>query len=136
FTPTLTATTGGQIPATTAGHEPRVKCTYVGSADYVESQPTAASAQVTLGGKNSGWTLGGLPGSVPAGVTKLRVYRQLDNNAGSGDPYYWDQDVPVTAGAAFPTVTLTNADQQLRQDWQPPSWLSLLMLPEEAALYA
>src|SRR5207237_10859639 len=29
FTPTLTATTGGQIPATTAGHEPRVKCTYV-----------------------------------------------------------------------------------------------------------
>lgn len=138
YTVTLTATTGGSIAPTTGSAEPRVKITLVGAYDWLESQPTAASAQVALSGKYNAYTLGGLTGNVPTGVTKLRVYRQLDNNAGSSDPYYWDQDVAVTAGVAWSTytVTLTNPDHDLRQDITPPSWLSCLFLPEEAALYA
>lgn len=142
WTPTLNATTGGQVAPTTAGTEPRVKVGYVGAKDYYESLPSAASAQVALAGKNNAWYLTDPGGNVPTGVYKLRVYRQLDANAGAGDPFPWDQDLVVVAGQPWSNflgvngLKLKNSDQQLRRDWTPPSWLSAMMMPEHAALYA
>jgi len=137
YTPTLTATTGGALPAVASGNGPRLKVAYVSTGgDWIESQPSQNSAQTALTGNNNAYTVGSLPGSVPTGVGKLRLYRQLYNNGGSSDPYYWAGDVAVTAGSAFPTVTLKQADQALRLDVTPASWLSCLLLPEEAALYA
>lgn len=134
---TATATTGGSIAPTTAGTEARIKYTYIGASDWIESQPSAASTQVALVGKNNAWALTNLQGGavVPTGVTKVRLYRQLDANAGSGDPYYYDRDVAVTAGSAFPAISMTAPDISLNQQYGPPSWLQAMMLPEEAALY-
>lgn len=137
FTLTLTPTTGGGIPPTTTGQEPRVKIALVStSGDWIESQPTAASGQSALTGKYNGWTLGGLTGTVPTGVAKLRIYRQFDGNAGVNDPYYYDRDVAVTAGAAWPAITIGSPDIALHQAWSPVVWMGLPLLPEEAAIIA
>ncbi|MCX6359794.1 MAG: hypothetical protein NT029_08315 [Armatimonadetes bacterium] len=134
-TPTLTPATGGAIPENSTGS--RVQVSLVGASDWLESLPSTASTQVAMAAPKSAYTLAGLSGNVPVGVTKLRVYRQLQG-AGAGDPYYWYQDVAVTAGTAWSTYTMTlrQPDMGLRLDIQPPSWLQAMALPEAAALMA
>lgn len=137
FTPSVTATTGGAIAPTTSGAEPRIKVCAVGSQDYFTSQPSAASSQVALSGANNAYSIAAPAGNVPNGVTKYRFFRQLDNNAGASDPYYWDSDLTVVAGNAHSTYfpyKLIHSDQELDQNWKPPVYSQLCLLPEEAAL--
>jgi len=54
----------------------------------------------------------------------------------SGGPKYWDQDVPVTSGSSYPTITIEQADSRLRRDVAPPWWLACLQTPEAAMLFA
>ena len=131
-TPTLTATTGGSLPSTLAGSAPVMVYTFVGASDWLESQPSPVSAQVALSGANNAYTIGGMS-TVPAGVTKIRLYRSL---FGATSPLIWDRDVSVSAGAAPTTLKFTQSDINLRQDVSPPLWAQCMMLPEAALLHA
>jgi len=139
----VTATTGGSMASVASGNAPRVKLSVVGAYDYIESLPTAGTSQVAISGINNAYVISGLTGNVASGVTKARVYRQL-YGAGADDPYYWDQDVTVTAGDAWSKylsggaspILLKKTDLDLRQDVQPPSWCQALMMPEFAACFA
>ena len=134
---TLTPATGGSIPSMASGSAPRVVITQIGASDFLESPPSAASGQFAISGASDAYQI--LPAVwgggavVPAGVYKLGIYRQAVGGTGA---YFWDQDVAVTPGQAYPTITLTNPDAVLRTDWQPPVWASCLLLPEAAALFA
>ena len=132
---TLTPTTGGSIPNVASGSAPRVCVTFVGASDNLESPASAVSEQVALTGSNSAYQIGAtvLGTTVPSGVYKIGVYRQAIGGTGA---YTLDQYAPVTAGVAFPVITLSNSDVSLRSDWQPPVWASCLLLPEAAALFA
>ena len=135
FTPTLTGGTGGNIPA---GKARRVKVSYVGADDGLESLPTIASNAVTLAAGQSLFTVGGFPTTVPSGVTKIRLYSQFDDEDDSADPYYFAHDVPVTAGAAFAdyTFALYEAAQELNVGYSPAEWMQCAVLPESAWSYA
>jgi len=140
-TPSLTATTGGQLAAVSSSNAPRVKVTYAstsGTTDWYESLPSSAASQVALSGVNNAYTFT-LSGNATA-TGYMRVYRQLYNNAGASDPYYYDGQVAITNGVAHPAYTLTQADVQLRTDITPPVYMGGtagqgLILPESAALY-
>jgi len=133
-TPVATAATGGALPESASGDAPRIKLAYVGAYDHLESQPCTASSQVAITAGKSAYTVTLPSGNVPSGVTKVRVYRQFFNNSGAGDPFYWDQDLAVTAGVAFSTytLTLTQPDALLRTDISPVTWCSALIIPATA----
>lgn len=129
ITPTLAAATGGSIGQTGVI---RVKVCYQTS-DWLVSLPSAASSTITLSGKNNAITVS-LSGN--AAVTGyVLVFRQREGS-GAGDPYYFDQRVACTSGAAHPAITCKQSDQALRLDLSPPSFLSCMALPEEAFLFA
>lgn len=136
-TGTLTAVnrTAGAIPAVSAGSAPYVCHTAVGANDCQESLPCAVATQVAIAAPNNAYQYAFPAGNVPSGWTKVRIYRTAIGGSSIG-PFYYDQTVNVTAGSAFPTVYLTNPDSALRQDWNPPSWLSCLIVPEAALLIA
>jgi hypothetical protein len=75
-----------------------------------------------------------IAGTVPSGVSKVRLYRSL-YGAASGGPYAWVMDAPVAAGSSYPAIALTAPDSAIRQDWQPPSWAVYLQAPETALLF-
>lgn len=129
---TVTAITGGSIPACASG-DVLVVLTYVGASDWLESLPSSVIACPALAGPKSAYTLA-VSGNVPAGVTKIRVYRCEVGDTGGSKLYA--STVSATAGAAHPTITLSESDNQLRQDVTPPSWAQALLLPEAAAMYA
>jgi hypothetical protein len=133
---TLTAinSAAGALPLTTAGSAPRVAHTLVGAYDYSESLPSPEATQVAIAAPSNAYSYQ-IAGSVPAGVKKVRLYRGAFAGA-SGGPYFWDQDVAVTAGSAYPALLVQQADAQLRLDWNPPAWLSALMTPEAALIIA
>lgn len=138
-TPTLNATlspqliAGGQLPSCVSQVAPRVVYTLVGAVDYVESLPSPEAPQVALSGSQSGY-IASLPGNVPTGVYKARIYRTLVG--GASGAYYYDQDVQTIPGQTFPLVSITAGDASLRQDIQPPQWMSAMLVPEAAALFA
>lgn len=125
-------TSGGGLATVLVGSAPRIKHTLVGASSWLESLPSAAGTQTAIASPNNSYTYT-IAGTVPSGVTAVRVYRQLMGGSGN---YYWDQDVAATAGASYPSITLTQPDILLRQDWQPPSWFQIAMVPEAAALFA
>ena len=138
---TLTATTvnAGALNTCTSGNGVRVVFTHVGSTnsvavDYYESLPTAEATQVALANGQNAYTFA-IAGTVPSGVYKVRVYRGLESGA-SGGPYFFDQDVACTPGASYPSITISQGDKNLRQDWTPPGWGSALMTPEFAEMFA
>ena len=132
---TAAATGGGALSTAIAGNAPRVVFTYVGATDMDESLPSTESAQVAIAGGNNSYTCAAIAGNVPAGVTKMRVYRGLPGIATG--TWYWDQDVAVVAGTAHPsTIVIQRPDAFLATTIQPPSWNSCLMTPEFAYLYA
>lgn len=129
-TPTLTTTTGGTLPNSTSGS---CMCyTFVGASDWLESQPSASSTQVAISGANNAYTIGGLA-TIPAGVTKIRVYRSLQ---GTTTPFYYDRDIVVSVGSPPTTQKFIAPDITLTQSWLPPVWCSTLILPETALAYA
>jgi hypothetical protein len=132
---TLTATTNaaGSIATCSSGNGPRVVHTLVGASGYNESLPSALATQVALSGSQNAYTYQ-IASTVPAGVTFVRVYRGYV--AGGANIYYYDQQVAVTPGSSYPAITIAQPDSQLRTDWVPPSWLSCLMSPESAAVFA
>ena len=129
--PTMTASTGGSLPNVAAGSAPTMCYTFVGANDWLESQPSPSSTQVALTGANNAYTIGNLP-TVPAGVTKIRLYRTLF----AGTALVWVKDVPVSAGAAPTTLKFINPDIALFQSVSPPVWAQALVLPESALAYA
>ncbi len=132
-TPTLTPTTGGSLPGNAAAAAcPSMVYTFVGVSDQYESQPSAPSIQVALTGVNNAYTIGGLA-TIPAGVTKIRLYRSL---YGGASPYYYDRDVAVSVGAAPTTLKFTAPDINLNQGIQPPIWNQCLALMEDALAYS
>jgi len=134
-TPVLTAAYNalGALPSVSSGSAPRVVVTYVGAADYNESLPSAEATQVALVGSQNSYNVA-ISGTVPSGVFKVRVYRGVIG--GATGAYQWDQDVAVSAGSAFPSITILQADSQLRADIAPPSWMSAMITPEFAAAFA
>ncbi len=130
---TLTPNTLGTIPNCTMSNAPRVVFTYVGAYDSVESLPSPESTQFALTGSNNGYTAT-VTGTIPTGVTKVRVYRGLVG--GVTGTYYFERDVPVNAGQAFPSINILYPDSLLRNGIVPPSWMSVAQSPESAALYA
>lgn len=124
----------GALPPATAGAAPRVVHTLVGATDEYESLPTGEATQVALTGANNAYTYQ-IAGTVPAGVRKVRLYRSLFG-APAGGPYFWDQDVAVTPGAAYPAMQILQGDANLRTDFSPPSWMQCLLRPSAAALFA
>lgn len=104
------------------------------TADYLESLPSGELTAAALTGANNAWQIAG-GGTVPSGVSKVRVYR-TKLGQGTGSPKFWDQDVAVTAGTAYPAIILTQPDSLLRQDLQPPAWCSVMVTPEAAAIVA
>jgi hypothetical protein len=133
---TLTATNSaaGALPTTSSGNAPRVVHTLVGASDVNESLPSAEATQVAIAAPNNAYSYQ-ISGTVPSGVTKVRLYRSRFGDP-SGGPYYWDQDVAVVAGASYPAILIQQPDTQLRTDWNPPQWLSALITPEGAMLFA
>lgn len=132
---TVTAATGGSIPTVASGSAPRIVVAHASSANSaIVSQPSAPTTQVALTGSSNAYQVAFTGTASYTGY--LNVYRQLLNNGGSGDPYYYDQRIAVTSGQAIPNVTLTNSDIQLRQDILPPVWIGCQLLPEAAALFA
>lgn len=132
-TPTLTPSTGGSLPGnSTAGNCPSMVYTFVGTEDKYESQPSAPSTQVALTGVNNAYTIGGLA-TIPAGVTKIRIYRSL---YGSVSPYYYDRDVAVTVGTPPTTLKFTAPDINLNQNVKPPVWNQCLSLMEDALAHS
>lgn len=132
-TPTLTPTTGGSLPNnSTAGNCPSMVYTFVGANDWNESQPSAPSTQVALTGVNNAYTIGGLA-TIPAGVTKIRLYRSL---YGSASPYFYDRDVVVPVGSPPTTLKFIAPDINLNQSVQPPVWNGCLALMEDALGYS
>lgn len=129
--PTLAATTGGSVPT---GSVIGVKVVYVGAYDWACSQASSAATN-TPAAPNNAIALT-LSGNVPTGVKKCRIFRTI----AGGSTYYWEKDVSVTAGVAWSTyasdLKCTKPDQNLRQDWQPPSWMQLAQTPEAGALFA
>ena len=88
---------------------------------------------MALSGVNNAYSMS-ISGTVPSNVAKVRVYRSYAGG-GSGT-YFWDQDVVVSAGLAYPTITIRQADSALRADLTPPGWMSCMLVPEFAALFA
>jgi hypothetical protein len=125
---------GGQMPAVaTAGNAPRVCHTLVGAFDYLESLPSAQATQVVIANNQSAYSYT-IAGTVPAAVTKVRIYRGY--YLGGASIYFWLMDVAVTAGAGYPVIYLLKGDPLLRADIVPPGWLTLLITPEFAAIFA
>ncbi len=140
YTLTTTATTGGSIPSCgTSPTPPRITITFVGSYDYQESQPCTPVQAASLSGKNNAWSVGGLTGNVPAGVTKCRMYRQI-LNAGVNDPYFYDGEFSVKEGVAWTvyntSLVFTKPDSELIFSIRPPVFKQLLIHPETAAIIA
>jgi hypothetical protein len=130
--PTLTAATGGIMGNVAAGSAPVMAYTFVGANDWLESQPSPVSTQVALSGASNAYLIGNLP-AIPAGVTKIRLYRSL---YGSVTPLFWDRDVPVVVGSTPSTLKFTANELGLRQDISPPLWAQCLVLPEFALGYS
>lgn len=141
-TPTLTATTGGNLASITGSGRPRMKYTFCykdatkGIQYWNESIPSDPSAQTDISGLNSAYTVGAIQNPIPTGVGAIKVYRQKYANAGVNDPYYYDQVVLASAGSAPPAITLIKSDTELWEEYQPPAYMSAMMLPESAYLYA
>ena len=132
-TGTLTpiTTSGGAIPVGSTGSLPGVAHTFVGSGDENESQIIHPVMPLTTGATYNALVYQ-IAGTVPSGVSKMRIYR----TAVGGSSYGWDQDVPVTPGAVYPAVTLLKPDAALRMDWPPPQWMQAALPPACALLYA
>ncbi len=130
----VTATTinGGQIPQVTSAYCPLIQYSWVGAYDFIESLPSASTVGIAIGGTANAITIV-IPGPVPTGVTKIRVYRTL---VGTTTPYCWAQDTTVTVGQTNISVVLSNGDQTLRQNINPANWLAYMWRPETAYLYA
>ncbi len=126
-----TGVQGGQIPNCTSAYCPLVQFTYVGAYDHIETLPTPSSAGVAISGNANALNVT-IPGPIPSGITKVRMYRTL---VGQSSPLCWAGDVAVTVGATNTVVTLSAGDQSLRSDINPPSWISYLWRPETAFLY-
>ena len=124
---------GGQMAPVASGSAPRVCHTLVGPYDYIESLPSAQATQVAIASNQNAYTYT-IAGTVPTGLTKVRIYRGYYSGAVS--VYYWLMDVTVTPGASYPTIYLIRNDQALRPDIAPPSWFQLPMTPEFAAEFA
>lgn len=133
--PTLTQTTGGALPNFAMGNCPRVVVTYCGANEYDESLPSAPATQIACTGANNALTVS-ISGTVPAGVTLVKVYRGFV--AGGVGIWFFDQRVPVIAGQLFSSfpITCTQPDSALLTDFVPPVWLSCLFKPAAACLVA
>ena len=134
-TPVLTAAHNalGALPSVSSGSAPRVVYTLVGALDYNESLPSGEATQVALSGSSNAYSMA-VSGVIPSGITKVRVYRGVIG--GATGAYQWDQDVTVSAGGTFPAITILQPDSQLRADIAPPSWMSAIITPEFAAVFA
>lgn len=130
---TLTATTNGSLPTVAAGSAPYVVLTHIGASREYESLPSAEATRVAIAAPNSAYNVA-VTGTVPTGVTAVGVYRGY--YGGASGTWYYDKDVEVTAGAAYPTIKITAPDVMLRTNAKPPSWISALALPEEAIAFA
>lgn len=129
-------TTTGRIPPFAIGNCPYVVFCLVGDKDYQETPASPVTAQIALSGPNNSLTLSiATPATVPVGTKKVRVYRTAVGAPNTG-PFYWENDWPATAGSAWPAITLVKSDQELRQDTQPPVWMSCPILPESALALA
>jgi hypothetical protein len=64
----------------------------------------------------------------------VRIYRGYFS--GGAGIYFYDQDVSVTAGAAYPAIKILTPDNALRTDATPPGYASCLMTPEFATIFA
>jgi hypothetical protein len=132
---TLTAVSaagGGMAPAD-SGRAPYVVHTLVGQYDWQEGLPSGEATRAAIGAVQNGYSYQ-IAGTVPAGVSKVRIYRSL-YGAASGGPYAWATDAAATAGSSYPAIALTVPDSGIRQDWQPPSWGAYLQAPETALLF-
>lgn len=134
---TLTAatTSGGALATATSGNAPRVIYTLVGSNDMYESLVSAEATQVALVGGQNSYT--GVFGSyvLPAGITKVRIYRGLPGIATG--TWYWDQDIAVVAGTNLNTypIIIQRPDAFLATTIVPPSWMCCPQTPEFAYEY-
>lgn len=125
----------GALPSADTDSAPTITHTLVGTYDYQESLPAPSATVAPITGAANSYAYQ-IPGVVPAGVKKIRIYRTLfDDPTGT---LYWCKDYAtgLTTGAAYPAIPIYEPDSLLRQDWSPPSWLSCLMVPEAAALFA
>ncbi len=123
----------GALPSCSAGSAPRVVHTLVGASDEFETLPTSEAMQTAIAGSANGYRYQ-IAGTVPAGITKVRVYRT--GFGASGAPYFWDQDVSVTSDSVYSAIAIQQPDSQLRSDLMPPSWMQCAVRPGAAALYA
>jgi hypothetical protein len=133
--PVLTAAGGGALKAqSNAANAPGVVYTYVGTYDWQESLPSAEATRVALTGANNAYNVS--ISAFPAGVRKVRFYRTWDGTGYAGGtpgagPYFWDSDWTASTG-----IVLKSHDAALNTGWTPPSWLSCMMGPEQAIVFA
>lgn len=130
---TAAATAGAAIPPCSAGNAPRLIHSLVGTYDINESLPSGEATQVALTGANNSYSYQ-IAGTVPTGVTKVRIRRGLVG--GATGTYGWLKDVAVTAGATYPAIPITEPDQLLRFDLPASSWMCAGMTAEFAAMWA
>ena len=132
---TLTAgnNASGAIALCSSGNAPYCCHTLIGTNEWDESLPSPTATQVALTGSNNAYTYQ-IAGTVPTGVTAVKIYRSPV--AGSSSNLGYDQKVAVTAGAAYPAITILQSDSRLAMSWQPPGWLSCLLKPSSACIVA
>ena len=127
--------TGGALPSALVGSAPLVLHTLVGATDELESLPSASATPAAIAGANNSYSYL-IAGTVPAGVSKVRIYRTQFAPASGSPVFGWDSDAPVTAGSAYPAIQIVQPDSLLRMDLQPPAWMQCAIRPGAAALYA
>lgn len=125
----------GQLPMNTAsGSCPFVCHCLVGASDWLTSQHSAEATRVALVGTQNAYSYQ-IAGTVPVGTTKVRIMRGLFGGS-TGGPYYFSQDVEVTAGASYPAILILTPDNSLNRFVQPPVFGSCLLAPEFATIFA
>lgn len=133
---TLTAANdaSGRMAECSGASRPYLVHTLVGDKSWKESLPSANATVTTIAAPNNSYTYQ-IAGTVPAGVSYVRIYRGYYGD-GSGGTKYWVKDYACTAGASYPAIPILEADAELRTDLNPPSWCQAMMVPEFAAWYA
>jgi hypothetical protein len=123
----------GALPSTVIGNCPRVVHTLVGAFGFNESQPSPEATQIAIAGTANALSYQ-IAGTVPAGVSFVRTFRSYI--AGATSVYFYVGQTAVVAGSTFPAIIIATPDSALRQDVNPPAFLSCQLKAESAVIAA
>lgn len=127
------AASGGSIQPCSSANAPSVYVTHVGATNNCESVASAPVSGVALYGPYGSYRLT-ISGTVPSGVSAIRIYRTRVGYPAEAPSYV--TQVSVTAGSSYPSVTLNQPDANLRLDITVPSYASCLIPVGGALAYA